>query len=105
MTSILRDNNIPFDVIGTKNIRSENAGVLILSHVANIRDEEMREIEAYIKKGGNLLISGPIANERLQKILGVEVIGLSDSDFTYMSPTEEGKEFFKGFDVKVPLPR
>lgn len=103
VTSILRDNNIPFDVIGTKNIRSENAGVLILSHVANIRDEEMREIEAYIKKGGNLLISGPIANERLQKILGVEVIGLSDSDFTYMSPTEEGKEFFKGFDVKVPL--
>ena len=99
----LRENNIPFEVIGTKNIRNDNAKVLILSHVANIRDEEMDEIEAYLAKGGNLLISGPIGNGRLQKLLGVKVTGRTAHSFTYMSPTEVGKPFFAGFDQLTPL--
>lgn len=101
--SVMRENNIPFEVIGTKNISSDNAKVLILSHVANIREEEMNEIEKYIKNGGNLYISGPIANERLQKILGVRVIGRTPHDFTYMSPTRSGEELFEGFSRQAPL--
>lgn len=101
--SVMRESNIPFEVIGTKNIASDNAKVLVLSHVANIREEEMDEIEKYIKNGGNLYISGPIANERLQKILGVRVIGRTPHDFTYMSPTKSGEEFFEGFSRENPL--
>ena len=99
----LRENNIPFEVIGSKNIRDEKAGVMILSHVANIREEEMDDIEAYVKAGGNLLISGPIANPRLQKMLGVRVIGKTAHNFTYMSPTEAGAELFAGFTKRTPL--
>ena len=101
--SILRENNVPFEVIGTKNIRKDKANVLILSHVANIRDEEMNEIEAYLENGRNLYISGPIANERLQKLLGVKVTGRTKHNFTYMSPTENGGEFMEGFTRSIPL--
>lgn len=76
---------------------------MILSHVANIREEEMDDIEAYVKAGGNLLISGPIANPRLQKMLGVRVTGKTAHNFTYMSPTEAGAELFAGFTKRTPL--
>ncbi len=101
--SVLRENNIPYEVIGTKNIRDEKAKLIILSHVANIREEEMDELEAYLDRGGNLLVTGPIGNERLSKRLGLKVTGRTEHTFTYMSPTEEGKELFAGFDRMSPL--
>lgn len=101
--SILREGNIPFEVIGTKNIREDQSDVLILSHVAAIRDEEMDEIEAYLERGGNLYISGPVENDRLAGLIGIEVTGRTRHGFTYMSPTEAGKDIFKGFDTLTPL--
>ncbi len=101
--SVLRENNVPFEVIATKNICSDDAKVLILSHVANIREEEMDEIEAYLEKGGSLLVSGPIGNERLAKRMGLKMTGRTAHTFTYMSPTEAGGEFFKGFSHQSPL--
>lgn len=101
--SILRENNVGFEVIGTKNMKDEKADVMILSHVAAIRDEEMDEIEGYLERGGNLYISGPVGNERLQKLLGIRVTGRTEHEFTYMSPTEEGKGILKGFDRLTPL--
>lgn len=102
-SSVLREYNVPFEVIGTKNIKDEKAKVMILSHVANIRDEEMDEIEAYLAKGGNLLVSGPVGNERLQKLIGIKITGRTEHDFTYMSPTEAGADFFEGFSRLAPL--
>ena len=101
--SVLRENNVPFEVIGTKNIAAETADVLILSHVAAIRDEEMDEIEKFLEKGGNLYISGPVGNERLQKLIGIQVTGRTRHEFTYMSPTKEGAEILTGFDRLTPL--
>ena len=102
-SSVLREYNVPFEVIGTKNIKDEKAKVMILSHVANIRDEEMDEIEAYLAKGGNLFVSGPVGNERLQKLIGIKITGRTEHDFTYMSPTEAGADFFEGFSRLAPL--
>lgn len=102
-SAILRSNNIPYEVIGSKNIRDTLADVLILSHVAEIKDNEMDDIEQYISNGGNLYISGPIGNERLQKLLGIKVVGKTEHTFTYMSPTQYGSVFFKDFSEKVPL--
>jgi hypothetical protein len=36
-------------------------------------------------------------------MLGVVSCGLTEHDFTYMSPTEEGKQFFTGFSTLAPL--
>ena len=82
---------------------AETADVLILSHVAAIRDEEMDEIEKFLEKGGNLYISGPVGNERLQKLIGIQVTGRTRHEFTYMSPTKEGAEILTGFDRLTPL--
>lgn len=101
--SVLRENNVAFDVIGTKNIKDEKAPVMILSHVANIRDEEMDEIEDYLKRGGSLYISGPLGNKRLEDLLGLRVLGMTEHGFTYMSPTDAGKEIFEGFSALSPL--
>lgn len=101
--SVLREKNVPFEVIGTGNIWEEKAKVMILSHVARIREEEMDAIEDYLARGGNLYISGPIGNERLQKLLGLKVTGRTKHNFTYMSPTEEGAELFEGFSHVAPL--
>ena len=101
--SILRENNVGFEVIGTKNIKEENADVMILSHVAAIREEEMDEIEGYLERGGNLYISGPVGNERLQKLLGIRISGRTAHEFTYMSPTKEGMDVLQGFNRLNPL--
>ncbi|MBQ8634441.1 MAG: family 10 glycosylhydrolase [Lachnospiraceae bacterium] len=101
--SVLRENNVAFEVIGTKNIKDEKAPVMILSHVANIWDDEMDEIEDYIKRGGSLYISGPIGNKRLEDLLGLRVLGMTEHNFTYMSPTDAGKEIFEGFSALSPL--
>ncbi|MBP3567930.1 MAG: alpha-L-fucosidase [Lachnospiraceae bacterium] len=101
--SVLRENNVAFDVIGTKNIKDETAPVMILSHVANIRDEEMDEIEDYVKRGGSLYISGPLGNKRLEDLLGLRVLGMTEHNFTYMSPTGAGMEIFEGFSALSPL--
>ena len=67
--SVLRENNVPFEVIGTKNIAAETADVLILSHVAAIRDEEMDEIEKFLEKGTNRLqhVFVPMQQEKAMK--------------------------------------
>lgn len=101
--SVLRENNVAFEVIGTRNIRNESADVMILSHVAAIRNDEMDEIEAYLQQGGNLYISGPIGSERLEKLLGLKVTGRTEHEFTYMSPTKEGEEILEGFNALSPL--
>ncbi|MBQ8877223.1 MAG: hypothetical protein IJ029_00705, partial [Lachnospiraceae bacterium] len=101
--SILRESNIPFEVIGTKNIKKETADVMILSHVAAIREEEMDLIEDYVARGGNLYVSGPIGCERLAKMIGVEVLGRTEHEFTYMRPTEAGMDIFEGFGKLTPL--
>ena len=93
--SVLRENNVAFEVIGTKNMKQETADVMILSHVAKIREDEMDEIEAYI--------SGPIGCERLQKLIGLKVTGKTEHEFTYMSPTAAGKEILEGFNALSPL--
>lgn len=99
----LRENNVPFEVIGTKNIPDDQSKVLILSHVAQIREEEMDAIEKYIQEGGSLYVSGPIGNVRLQNLLGIRITGRTAHNFTYMSPTKEGEKFFEGFGRLAPL--
>lgn len=101
--SILRASNIPFDVIGTRNIEKDKSKVLILSHVSRISGHEMDAIERYIEKGGNLLVTGPIGSQRLEKMLGIKATGRTEHNFTYLSPTEQGKAYFDGFTHESPF--
>ncbi len=103
MAGILRENNIPFEVLGSRNLKNYQGKVLILSHVARILPEEMDDIEAYVQRGGSLYVSGPVADSRLAKLLGIEITGKTAHTVTYISPTKEGEAYLKGFSRLVPL--
>ena len=102
LASVLREQNIPFDVIGARNIRNYQGKVLALSHVTSVRDEEMDAIEAYVVRGGSLYVSGPIGHPRLAKLLGLEVTGVTPHTFTYMDPAED-LGTMEGFSIRAPM--
>ena len=102
LASVLREQNIPFDVIGSRNLRDYRGKVLALSHVAAIRDEEMDAIEAYVKRGGSLYVSGPIGHPRLAALLGLEVTGVTQHTFTYMDPADD-MGTLQGFSTRAPM--
>lgn len=108
MASILREKNIPFDVIGSKNLKDCKAKVLTLCHVSQILDEEMVEIEKYLENGGTLYVSGPIGHPRLTAMLGLKYDGVccgkqTEESFTYIDPAKDGMSCFEGFDSLAPL--
>ena len=101
MASILRENNIPFHVIGTKNIAEYTGRVIALCHVADIRDEEMDALETYVRRGGSLYVSGPVGHPRLQELLGIRITGKTAHTFTYMDPADT--DAMTGFSALAPL--
>ena len=108
LASILRENNIPFDVIGSKNLKACKAKVIALSHMALIEDKDMEVLENYVREGGKLYVSGPIGHERLAQLLGVAFDGVcagkrTQESFTYLDPTQEGQDLLEGFDALAPL--
>lgn len=102
MASIMREENIPFSVIGTRNIASYTGKAIALCHIAGIREEEMDALEAYVARGGSLYVSGPVGNPRLEKLLGIHVTGKTEHTFTYMDPAKGNAEL-AGFTVQAPL--
>lgn len=103
MGKLLREENLPFDVIQGKKLKDLKSDVLIICDTVTISDDEMQAIEAYIKEGGNLYISGHIGNERLLELLEAEREGTTEHDVTYMSAAKAGKEYFSDFTEKAPM--
>jgi hypothetical protein len=103
IAGILRGYNVPFDVIGSKNLSSLKTKTLVLPYVARITEKEMDDIERFVIEGGNLYVSGCIGSKRLERMLGVECTGMTEHDFTYIAPTPEGRDIFESFEVHTPL--
>ncbi len=105
MAQILRANNIPFTVVGSRNLSGLKTKLLILPHIFDVREEEINEIEKFLKNGGSVYVSGPIGHPRLAKLLGVELNEMekTEQSFTYICPTEEGAEYLEGFTEQCPL--
>jgi hypothetical protein len=101
--ALLREDNMPFEVIPSRKLKDLNDNLLAICNVAFIRDEEMTEIEKYLANGGNVYISGRLGHQRLAELLEVEYLGCTEHDFTYMSPTETGAKYFEGFSSKFPM--
>jgi len=103
MASILREYNVPFDVVAARNLKDITDDILVVSDVAHIRDLEMDTIEKYVRNGGNLYISGRIGHKRLCELMELTYVGVTDHNFTYMNPTGKGEELLEGFNARNPL--
>lgn len=103
ISAILRENNIPFDVVASRNLKTLEDDVLIISDVMNISDSEMDDIENYVLNGGNLYVSGHIGHPRLSSMMNLKYIGTTSHEYTYMKPTAAGSTLFEGFNDNGPL--
>lgn len=103
MARILREENIPFDVIPDKCLKGYRGKVLIICDTMHIQDEAMEAIEAFVLSGGHLYVSGHLGHERLYQLLEATPSGLTTHTTTYMSPTEAGKRFFTDFSETSPM--
>ncbi|MDR1420435.1 MAG: alpha-L-fucosidase [Treponema sp.] len=103
MTRILREENIPFTVIPSGKLAAVEEDLLVIPGVVNVRDEEMKAIEDFLGRGGNLYISGHLGHPRLLELLEAEYEGRTGHNVTYMRPTEAGRRFFADFDDVSPM--
>lgn len=103
MGKILREENLPFDVIPSKKLKGLKSDALAICDVTVIHDDEMEDIEAYVRQGGKLYLSGHVGHERLLELLEADYRGLTEHTVTYLSGTEAGKEFFGDFAPKSPM--
>lgn len=102
---IMKEKNIAFDVVGRKNIKNLKSKVLCIADVMKVTDEEANDIENYVKNGGNVVITGTISNsEKLQRLVGVRVNGISKYGYCYIEPKTEFAPLMKTFDSQSPYP-
>ncbi|MEG0692990.1 MAG: family 10 glycosylhydrolase, partial [Oscillospiraceae bacterium] len=101
---IMREYNVPYDVIGSRNLKTLNRQVLSINDVYEITDEEMSDIEAYINRGGTVFITGKLAHKRFEELLGVLLKGESEYTYTYLNPSPDYAELFESFNESSPYP-
>lgn len=105
IASILREKNIAFDVIGSKNIKNIKSKVLCIADVQEITDQELADIINYVENGGCLFITGSLGNNKdFEKFLGIKQNGISKYTYSYIEPKECFKDQMKTFDSKSPYP-
>lgn len=104
VAEILREKNIAHNVIGCRNLKNLQTQVLCVNDVPELTDEEMRDIERYVKSGGNLFITGKLGNPRLEELLGVRVTRKSPYTYSYLNPTPAGADLMKTFTKASPYP-
>ena len=101
----LKEHNIAFDVIGSRNIKDLKSKVLVLAGVYMFTDEEIADIKYYVENGGSLFISSSCSNnEELLKYAGVKVDKTSEYTYTYIEPKDEFKTCMRTFDRQSPYP-
>lgn len=104
IAEIMREYNIPFDVVGSCNLKKLNCQVLSINDVYEITDEEMLHIENYIKNGGKLFLTGRLGHKRFQELLGIQAIKESEYTYTYLNPTPAYTDLFETFNNASPYP-
>lgn len=99
----LREADILYDVISSKNLKDLDSSLLIITSVASILDDEMADIEAYLNRGGTVYLTGRPGHPRLLELLEAENGGEGEYANTYMEPTKEGRLYFCEFNHQKPM--
>jgi hypothetical protein len=101
----LKEKHIPYTVIGRRNLKNaiDRYRLLILPDVLRLSGEAAEDIRAFVRAGGRVYASGRTGLDNLCDVFGIEVLGETEQQFTYMSPTAEGKHYFADSTPQYPL--
>ncbi|MBL7176028.1 MAG: beta-galactosidase trimerization domain-containing protein [Desulfobacteraceae bacterium] len=110
----LLNNNIPYGVITKKNLSGlSHHKIIILPDVLVMDHEEIEALKDFVEKGGGLFVTREAARIRkdgtkeedflLSELLGVSYKDKMTEFFTYIAPTDEGKELLHPYTPKYPL--
>lgn len=103
-TEILKENHIPFTVIGRSNLSDlASYRVLILPDTAVLTKEETEAFRNYVENGGHIYASGCKVLDHLSDVFGIEMKDEIKERVTFIAPTEIGKRLMPGLDEKYPL--
>ena len=103
-SNILRKDHIPYGVISCKQIRElNNYKVIILPSVANLNEEEIKNMVSFVNDGGSLYISGAAPQGLLDPIFGIKYSETTEEQATYMAPTKEGQDLLFASSKQFPL--
>ena len=105
MVKILREYHIPFDVVGSRNLKTLKSKVLCLCGVYEFTDEEIDDIKRFAENGGSVLMSGScVPDERLLNLAGVSFNRKSDYTYCYAEPKNCFSKNMESFDRDSPYP-
>ena len=100
---IFREYNVPYNVVGAKNIPTMKEKLLCIADAFYLSDKNCSDIEKYVSEGGNLFITGKLPNQKLADMCGVKVNQKSVYDCCYVQPCAKYKELFDCFDETNPM--
>lgn len=104
ISNILRENHIPYTVIGKRNLEDiEKYQLLILPMVLKLNESEKKILQNYVYNGGNIYISGGDILKYFKEEAGLEYVGETKETATFVAPSKEYEAFFEVFDSKYPL--
>ncbi len=105
IANALRKHHIAYDVIGSKNISTTKAKVIVMCDIQEITDKEFEDLKNYVQNGGSLFITGSLNGHKdLQQLVGVKVEGMSKYRYSYLVPTEGNEHLMEDFDKSSPYP-
>lgn len=104
LAKVLQENNVLYNVIGSKNLSEITSPVLAISGAYTMTDNEMNDIESYLANGGNVFITGKLPHPKFFKLLDASEIAESEYAYTYITPTNLGGPLFETFNTQSPYP-
>lgn len=101
---VLKENHIPFTVISENNLEDlSKYQILVLPDVTMLKEEEAEAVRRFVKEGGSLYASGRTSPILLSDVFGIELIGETKENVTFMAPTVSGKSLMQGISERYPL--
>jgi hypothetical protein len=104
LSNTLRENHIPFTVIGKRNLGDiEKYQAVFLPEVLKLGDDDKKLLTDYVYQGGNLYLSGGAILKYLGEEAGLSLVGETEERYTFTAPAAGYGSLFSGFDAKYPL--
>lgn len=105
MVKTLIENHIPVGIVTPSLInRLAEYKAVLLSNPNHLSDITVDALIDYVKKGGVLYFSNTDESRLFETLIGSRTLGYTQTETTYLSPTEGFEDVFEGFNFEYPLP-